>query len=186
MNLFIGILPDESANHKIRKVVGEIGRIFDGQQVPVRWVKPETFHVTVFHVGKDISLVKRLLLKNKVKKISFQTFEISFKSVRLGISRKYKELVFLVVDNGDENMRKITEQIDMDGKIRGANTFVPHLTLGRVSKELSDEEYRNLSRDLENVSKDLNIEEISFAVKEVYLIKSDQGNYDILMNCSAC
>jgi len=184
MNLFLGIFPDDSANHKIRKVIGEVGRIFDGQQVPIRWVNPDTFHVTVFHVGNDISLVKKVVLKKAIKKIEFKPFELSFKSVRLGISRKYKELLYLMIDKGDDEMRKITEQLDVKGDIRGANTFVPHLTLGRVSKELSEEEFKNLSRDLENVSTELNIEEISFIVREMYLLKGENGNYEVLINCS--
>ena len=186
MNFFLGIIPDESANHKVRKVIGEIGRVFDGQQIPVRWVKPDTFHVTLLFVGKDISPLKNFLLKNKVQKISFKPFKLSFKNVRLGISRRYKELVYLSVEEGDEQMRLITEQLDLSGKIRGANNFIPHLTLGRVSKELSEEEYRNLSKDLEMVSKILDIQDIVFEVKEIYLIKSNNQNYDIVTNCSAC
>jgi len=185
MNFFVGIIPDDSANHKMRKVVGEIGRVFDGQQIPVRWVKPETFHVTILFVGKDTSLVKRLLLKNKIKKIRFKPFKISFKSLRLGISRRYKELVYLSVNKGDDEMRLITEQLDPQGNIRGANSFTPHLTLGRVSKELTEEEFRNLSRDIEMVSNQMSIEEIFFNVTEVFLIKSKKGIYDVVMNCSA-
>jgi len=185
MNFFLGIIPDTKSNHKIRKIVGEIGRVFNGQQIPVRWVNPDTFHVTILFVGKDISLLKRYLLKRKIQRISFKPFDISFKSVKLGMSRRYKELVYLSVADGDEQMRSITEQLDPQGNIRGANTFVPHLTLGRVSKELTDEEFRNLSRDIDMMSKELNISNISFRVEEIFLIKSSDGNYDIVMNCLA-
>lgn len=185
MNFFLGVIPDDSANHKIRKVIGEIGRVFDGQQIPVRWVNPDTFHVTLLFVGKDISPVKLFLLRNKVKKISFKKFNISFKSVRLGISKRYKELVYLSVNNGEEDMRKITEQLDLKGDIRGANSFTPHLTLGRVSKELTEEEFKNLSKDLDMMSKNMNIEDINFDVNEIFLIKSKDNGYDIVMNCLA-
>lgn len=185
MNFFLGVIPDDNANHKIKKIIEEIGRVFDGQQIPVRWVKQETFHVTVLFVGKDISPIKLLLVKNKIKRISFKPFKISFKSARLGISKRYKELVYLSVNNGDDEMRSITEQLDSKGDIRGSNSFVPHLTLGRVSKELSDEEYRNLSKDLDMVSRNISIEDISFDVKEIFLIKSKDNTYDIAMNCLA-
>ncbi len=185
MNFFLGIIPDEMCNHKIRKIVGEIGRVFDGQQIPIRWTNPDTFHVTVLFVGKDISFVKRFSLKQKMKKVIFKPFNISFKNVKLGISRRYKELVYLTVEKGDDKLRKIIEQFDPHGDIRGANSFVPHLTLGRVSKELSDEEFKNLSRDIDRMSKELNIQEISFTVTDICMIKSDKGNYDIVMNFSA-
>jgi 2'-5' RNA ligase len=185
MNFFLGVIPDDRSNHKIRKIVGEVGRVFDGQQVPVRWVNPDTFHVTILFAGKDISFLRRFLLKRKLKKIYFKPFEISFKSVKLGMSKRYKELVYLSVLNGDEQMRNITEQLDPQGNFRGANSFIPHLTLGRVSKELTDEEFRNLSKDIDMMSEKLNIKDISFMVENIFLIKSDNGNYSISMNCSA-
>ena len=36
MNFFLGFFPDEKSNYKIRKVVGEVGRIFDDFSIPVR------------------------------------------------------------------------------------------------------------------------------------------------------
>ena len=185
MNFFVGIIPDDSTNHKIRKVVREVGRVFEGQQIPVRWINPDTFHVTVLFVGKDISPVRKILFKNKIKKIIFKPFKISFKSLKLGISGKYKELVYLSINQGDDEMRSITEQLDPQGNIRGANSFIPHLTLGRVSKELTDEESSNLLRDIGRVSSQVDIKNIVFDVKEVFLLKSKDGVYEIVMNCSA-
>ena len=185
MNFFLGIVPDSSANHKVRKVIGEVGRVFDGQQIPVRWVKPDTLHVTLLFVGKDISPIKLLLLKKKLKKIIFEPFEISFKSARLGITRRYKELVFLPVANGDEEMRKIIEQLDFKGDIRGSNSFIPHLTLGRVSKDITEEEFKNLTKDLDMVSESLDMGCIKFLVKEIFLIKTNKGAYDVVANCEA-
>ena len=185
MNFFVGIIPDDSTNHKIRKIVRETGRVFEGQQIPVRWSNPDTFHVTVLFVGKDISPVKKVFLKKKVKKILFKPFKISFKSLKLGIAGKYKELIYLSINKGDDEMRAITEQLDPQGNIRGANSFIPHLTLGRVSKELTDEESSNLLRDIGKMFSQIDIEEIAFEVKEVFLLKSKDGNYDIVMNCLA-
>ena len=185
MNFFVGIIPDDSTNHKIRRVVREVGRVFEGQLIPVRWINPETFHVTVLFVGKDISSVRKILFKNKVKKILFKPFKISFKSLKLGIAGKYKELVYLSIDKGDDEMRAITQQLDPQGNIRGANSFIPHLTLGRVSKELTDEESSNLLRDIGRVSSQVGIEDISFDVKEIFLLKSKNEVYEIVMNCSA-
>jgi 2'-5' RNA ligase len=185
MNFFVGIIPDDSTNHKIRKVVREVGRVFEGQQIPVRWVNPDTFHVTVLFVGKDISPVRKILLKKKVKKILFKPFKISFKSLKLGIAGKYKELIYLAIDKGDDEVRAITEQLDPQGSIRGANSFIPHLTLGRVSKELTDEESRNLLKDIGRVSNQVGIEGIVFDVREIFLLKSKDGVYEIVMNCSA-
>jgi replicative DNA helicase len=40
--------------------------------------------------------------------------------------------------------------------------FVPHLVLGRVSKDLSNQEYMNISRDLSRVAKELNVSKLTF------------------------
>ena len=52
----------------------------------------------------------------------------------------------------------------------------------RVSKDLTDQEYSNICRDLQVVSKDLDIAEIEFTVDQLRLIKSSEGNYEILMS----
>jgi len=67
-------------------------------------------------------------------------------------------------------------------KLKDEGNFVPHLTLGRVSKDLSDEEYSNLCKDLAVVAKGLDIEKIEFYVNDIKLIKSSGDNYSVLMN----
>ncbi len=158
MNYFLGFFPDEKTNYKIRKVVGEVGRIFKDFDIPVRWVKPETFHINLYSVGERYSFFHRLFLKHKFKKILFKPFDISFGKVRLGISRKYRELVYIDVNEGGEQLRELLHQVRGNLKGNDSSTFVPHLAIGRVSKDLSEEEYRNLVKDIQNISKTLNIE----------------------------
>ncbi len=185
MNYFLGFFPDEKTNYKIRKVVGEVGRIFKDFDIPVRWVKPETFHITLYTLGERHSIFNRFLLKHRFKKISFKPFDISFGKVKLGISRKYRELIYIDVNEGGEQLRELLHQVRGNLKGNDSSTFVPHLAIGRVSKDLSEEEYRNLIKDIHNISKTLNIEEISFTVSEIFLIKNSKGDYSILMKFDA-
>lgn len=185
MNYFLGFFPDEKANYKIRKVVGEVGRIFKDFDIPVRWVKPETFHISLLMLGERFSLIDRFLLKRKVQKISFKPFNISFGKVRLGISRKYKELIFLDIDKGGQELRELFLEMNRSIKSKDSSSFIPHLTIGRVSKEISEEEYRNLVKDIQNISTSLNIEDISFKVSEMYLVKSREGSYSPLIKFEA-
>jgi len=185
MNYFLGFFPDQKANYKIRKVVGEVGRIFRDFDIPVRWVKPETFHLSLYILGDRFNIFQRFLLSRKLKRISFQPFTISLGKVKLGISRKYKELVYLDINKGGEDLRELLHIIRKEIPGKDSSTFVPHLTIGRVSKDLSEEEYRNLLKDIHNISKSLNIEEISFTVNEMYLVKSTEGNYSLHMKFDA-
>ena len=181
MNFFLGFFPDEKSNYKIRKVVGEVGRIFDDFSIPVRWVKPESYHISLYYLGERLLIIKRFFLSRRLTKLKFKPFTITLREVKLGIFRQYKDLVYLDLKEGGDHLRDIL--LEVRGIVKGddINKFVPHLTIGRVSKDLSEQEYRNIVKDISNISKKLNIEEISFEVSELYLVKSREGVYKILM-----
>jgi 2'-5' RNA ligase len=185
MSYFLGFFPDEKANYKIRKVVGEVGRVFKDFDIPVRWVKPEGFHISLYMLGSRVSFLKRFFLKRKISKIQFKPFDVSFNKVKLGISRKYRELIFLDIDKGGEEIRNLFWEISKSIESDDSSSFIPHLTIGRVSKELSEEEYRNLVKDIQNISKSLQITEITFTVQEIYLIKSKEGIYSPVIKFKA-
>jgi 2'-5' RNA ligase len=185
MNHFLGFFPDEKANYKIRKVVGEVGRVFEDFDIPVRWVKPENFHISLYMVGSRVSFLRRFFLKRKLSKIKFKPFEVSFGKVKLGISRKYRELIFLDIDKGGEEIRNLFWEISKSIESGDTSSFIPHLTIGRVSKELSEEEYRNLVKDIHNISKSLQIKDITFTVQEIYLIKGKDGIYSPVIKFDA-
>jgi 2'-5' RNA ligase len=185
MNYFLGIFPDEGANYKIRKVVGEVGRIFKDFDIPVRWVKPETFHISLYYLGDTFNIFQRFFFNRKIKKISIKPFTVRLGKVKLGISRKYRELVYIDLSEGGEEIRELYHQIKQTIKNKDYATFVPHLTIGRVSKDLSEEEYRNLLKDIHNISQSLHVRDISFTVTEIYLIKSKDGNYTPLIKFDA-
>lgn len=185
MNYFLGFFTDEKSNYKIRKVVGEVGRVFDDFGIPVRWVKPETYHITLFYLGENLNPIKRFLLSRRLKKFVFKPFSVKLNTVRLGISRNYKELVYLDLLEGGDTLRNLYLDIHKIVGTNDSSKFVPHLTIGRVSKDLTEEEQRNISKDLSNICESLNIEDISFNIYELCLVKSEDGNYSILIKLSA-
>ena len=54
MSFFLGFIPDRESNYKIRKVVGTIGMIFNDFGIPVRWVKPSSYHITLYYLERGI------------------------------------------------------------------------------------------------------------------------------------
>ena len=63
--------------------------------------------------------------------------------------------------------------------------FIPHLTLGRISEDLSKEEYRNVSIDIAKLSKKLNLDNIEFSADNLYFINSKNGVYSFKMKFEA-
>ncbi len=182
MSFFIGIFPDENTVNDIKKVVGEVEKVFDGFEIPVRWSKPEKYHVTLIHLGNSLPFYKRLFFKYKLKTFSLKRFKIKFNTVKLGISRKYKELIYLDLLEGGDDMRELFLELRNTLCLQDDSNFLSHLTLGRVSKELSDQEYSNICRDLSVVTKRLDIEKIQFFVNELKLVKSTDEDYKVLMS----
>ena len=185
MSYFLGFVPKKESKEKIGKVVDEIGMMFDDFGIPVRWVKPKTFHISLYYLGERLSFLSRFILGRKMKKVEFKKINVSFATVKVGISRNYKELVYLELKDGGEEMRELLLQLR--NKLGGKDTsmFVPHLTIGRISKDLSQEEYRNVAKDISRVSKKLKLDEIEFTVDTIYLIESKDGDYSFKMKFEA-
>jgi len=185
MSYFLGFIPDQESKSQIRKVLFEVSTIFEDFDIPVRWVKPNTFHISLYYLGERLDLFKQLLLKRKISKIRFKKIKVSVGSIKVGISRNYKELVYLDLKEGGEELRELLLQVrGINGK-QDTTMFVPHLTIGRISKDLTKEEYRNVSNDISRLSKRLKLSDIQFTIDSMYLIESKNGNYSFKMKLEA-
>ena len=184
MNFFLGIFPDKETAGQINKVVSEVEKVFEGFDIPVRWSKPDKYHMTLIYLGEKLPFYKRLFFKYKLKNFSIKRFKLRFNKVKLGISRKYKELIYMDLIEGGEEMRKLYLELRNLLNLQDEGNFIPHLTLGRVSKELTEQEYANLCRDFSVVTKKLDVDKIQFFVNELKLVKSDDGEFQVLINFS--
>ncbi|KUK67562.1 MAG: RNA ligase/cyclic nucleotide phosphodiesterase [candidate division WS6 bacterium 36_33] len=184
MNFFLGIFPDKETVKEIKSVVVEVEEVFEGFDIPVRWSKPDNYHMTLIHLGEKLPLHKKLFFKYKLKNFSLARFKLKFNKVKLGINRKYKELIYMDLLEGGDEMRKLYLELRNLLNLQDDGNFMPHLTLGRVSKELTDQEYANICRDLSVVTKRLDINKIQFFVNELKLVKSKDGEYQVLINLS--
>ena len=178
-NTFLAIFPNEESNHKIRKVIGEIGRVFEGEQISVRWCKPENIYIEVFDFG-NINFIKKQLILFKLKKEKFLTFNISLLECKLGLNRKYKDLVFLALDKGADELRDIVFSLRGRFKTKDISQFIPHISIGRVNKDLTAQEYTNLLTDIRNINKKLKIKDIKFEANEIFLVKREGDNLKVI------
>ncbi|HQC39430.1 MAG TPA: 2'-5' RNA ligase family protein [Candidatus Dojkabacteria bacterium] len=185
MSIFLGFFPDNKSNNEIASVAEDVKEIFDDLGIKVRWSNPCTYHSTLLFLGKSSFPLKVFIIKNKLKKFQFKKFKVKFNSVKLGISRQYRELIFLDFLEGGEEMRVLYLELKKIIGDKGDINFIPHLTLGRVNKDLSAQESANIIKDLTNVSKKMNVNEIAFEVSEIKLVESEDGKYSFLLDVNS-
>ncbi len=180
MGYFLGFIPDKESINKIKQVIEEVSILFDDFGIPVRWSKPNSFHITLIYLGESMFFLYRMYLMYKLKNVCFRGFNIRFNTIKLGISKQQRGLIYLDLLEGGDELRDMFFSIEKKIKIANMSTFLPHLTIGRVNKDLSDEEYRNLVKDIQNVSKNMKIKDIQFFVNDISLIKGDINGNTVL------
>lgn len=186
MSFFLGFSLNNDSIDSVEKIREEVGKVFDGFEIPVRWSKKENYHMTLLYLGNTFPFYNKFLLQHRLKDLRFKRFKVRFNTVKLGISRKYKELIYLDLFEGGEEMRNLLLQVMDLLKVKDSDNFIPHLTLGRVSKELTDQEYSNICRDLAVVTKKLDIKSVEFYIDDVKLMRSEDGQNYVLMNFKDC
>jgi len=182
MSIFLGFFPDGKSKEKIFTVTESVKEVFKDFGIDVRWSNPKTYHCTLLNVGDKVSPLILALYKMYLKKYEFKKFSIRFNAVKLGITRKYRELIYLDVLEGGEQMREIYLQLKHLLKNKEDVNFIPHLTLGRVNKDLTQQESMNIVKDLSNISKKMSVNKISFEVNKIDLVQSKDGEYEIQMS----
>lgn len=179
MNYFLGFFPDDDSRKKISDVAVGVKDVFEGFDIKVRWSQPKSYHITVLFLGTKFPFPKVLMCKQKLKKFSFRKFKVRFNSIKLGISRKYRELLYLDLLEGGDEMRQLHLELRNITGTKEDTNFIPHLTLGRINKDLSTQEYMNIAKDLSVVTKKLKVNKIEFEVQSIDLVKSEEGLYSI-------
>jgi len=180
MNYFLGYFPDQKTNQQLRMVMGKVGSIFDGQSIPVRWVKPENFHVSVLFVGNDIGFAKKKLIAMRLKRTEIPSFEITFDNVQLGISRMHKGLIYVGIGEGGDKLRDLLFDLRKKLKHQDRGRYVPHLTLGRVSKDLLPQESSNIRRDLKTINKEMSLEKLGISADRLRFVEGGEEEFKML------
>lgn len=54
MGYFLGFIPDKESINKIKQVIEEVSILFDDFGIPVRWSRPNSFHITLVYLGESL------------------------------------------------------------------------------------------------------------------------------------
>lgn len=131
---FIAIELEEEIREKIARLEEQLKR---DSQADVKWVKKENLHLTLKFLG-NISLLSLNDIYKEIKSAVTQQspFEIDFKELGAFPSLKAPRVIWLGVDKGREEVKKLSSLIEEGlsklGFEREGKEFRTHLTLGRV------------------------------------------------------
>jgi RNA 2',3'-cyclic 3'-phosphodiesterase len=129
MRLFIALdIPDE--------VRSRLARYLDGVREfapDARWVKPESFHVTLKFIGeqKEDQLER---IKRELATVHTQPFDISFRGQGFFPNPRSPRVFWLGIEAPDllpQLAQSIDEAVSRTGVPRETNPYRPHLTLAR-------------------------------------------------------
>lgn len=178
---FIGIFPDQKTVETLTDISARAAEIFSTQGIPIRWMQPDKYNISILFAGKSLNFFKKKFISYRLGKYEFKPFEISMGHIKLGISKKYRELVFFTVEDGADQMRDMVLDLSGKLKVQRESAFIPHITLGRVNKDLSDMEFKNLTDDITRLNKlMMKMPAIKFAVKKLYFVESDGENFKLV------
>jgi 2'-5' RNA ligase len=150
MRLFVGIPLDEEARRGVEKVVKKLKR----GHWPVKWEKPEKWHVTVAFLGELTETEIDKVIKAVEKGVrGIKPFEIRLKGLGSFPDLVLPRVVWLGLKGDLKNMARIYKgvreelrklKLEFDEK-----PFRAHVTLGRVSKEARRKQRLELGKYLQ-------------------------------------
>lgn len=128
MRLFIGIdIPDQ-----LREQISEFVHRIRPHAPDARWVKPETYHVTLKFIGEWREDVERL--KAALEAVKAQPIEIAFRGFGFFSPRNPK--AFWVGIHANDSLPALAAAIDAECAKLGIRSedhaYTPHLTLART------------------------------------------------------
>ena len=177
-NYFLGIFPDIEVSKKIAKSAIEIRKIFASQGINVKWVEPEKYHLSLLFIGHEISFFRKLLIKNRVSKYSFDPINIEISGYKAGISNRYRELIFLTIGQGADQLRELVTDLSNKTGVKRDQVFIPHITLGRVGKDLTDQEYSNILTEVKEITIP---DPIIWQAQTINFVVSDLDKYSLIV-----
>jgi len=182
MNHFLGFFIDDQSRKKIVESVGNMSDIFSDIGIQVRWIKPSNYHIKLQSLNGDIGPIKKLYISKKIEEIFKEPVSVSMGNIKLGTNRNMRSLLYMEMENGGDALRELKYEMAKTLRLKDSMHFLPHVAIGRMNKDLSNQEVSNIIKDIRNVSESINRNEIQFDINEIDLVRVKEGDYEILKN----
>lgn len=121
----------------------------------IRWVNPDNFHITLKFLGntsEDKIDVISEVINNTVK--PFSMFKIDFDSTGVFGSRYKPRVIWFGIKDNEQLKRlgvELINNIDDSGIPKDRQNFVPHLTIGRITKIVDKHTFNNKIKEVKDV-----------------------------------
>lgn len=167
MKYSLGFNLDSKTKENIDHISNDIMNIFKGQGIPARWIYKDNYQI-VLHNFSKLPFIKRKLLERKIHTLQPISEILTLYRVKIGVSGRMKDLIYISIDKGGEYLRHIKSQLINEFKLVDNEKFVPHIVIGRVSKDLTKQEHSNLIRDIDVLQQ--NFQGVEFYISNMELI----------------
>ena len=129
MRVFVGLDIDPEIRERMTRYLEGVR----GFAPEARWVKPESFHVTLKFIGEQKDeLVEEI--KRELATVRAQPFDISFRGNGFFPNARSPRVFWLGIEAGGQ-LRQLAQSVDeavsRTGVARETNDYQPHLTLAR-------------------------------------------------------
>ncbi len=185
MNHFLGYFIDDKSREKIIDSMDDISEIFSDMGIQVRWIKPSDYHIKLQNLSEDIGPLKKLYISKKVDQIFDKPITVSLGDIKLGSNRSMRSLLYMEIEQGGDTLRDLKYKMANTLKIKDNGYFHPHVAIGRINKDLSNQEISNIVKDIKNVLDSKVTRTIQFDINQIDLVRVKDSNYEILKNFKA-
>jgi 2'-5' RNA ligase len=169
MKIFVGVELPKKISNEITKI-----RNSDFENiVDIKWIEESDCYITLKFLGR-ISNLKIERIIQRLKKITFEDFELESKEVGFFHNDRFIEVIFLGL-KPEKKIIELHNKVDYELRdIFGLDkTFKGHIILGRI------ENIKNKEKFFEKI-KNLKLKTNKFKVKNFKLVKNEDGMYKIL------
>ncbi len=142
VRLFVGVRLTMQTVRALEAVLPGLKQRAEAEAVPVRWVAPENFHITLKFLGwarSDAMYALRDALTGVAQNAS--PFAFATSGVGAFPDERKARVVWAGISTGGEPLRTLAEQVDRACAALGfaaeSRPFHPHITLGRIREPAS-------------------------------------------------
>jgi 2'-5' RNA ligase len=164
---FIALELSPEVKKEISRIIGELKK----SDAEVKWVRPETVHLTLIFLG-EVSLETLERIKGRLGEIAKGTkgFDIALNALGTFPHWERAKVIWVGTSQGSETANDLAETVKRamqeEGFEREIRAFKSHLTLGRIRGS------KNKSK-LEEISSKVDVKPISTHISSIVLFKSE-------------
>jgi len=135
--LFISLNPESGDLVHLKDVFPEIKK--DLESYPVKWIEPDKFHMTLRFLGDvEEQNIEPLACTLDRLKFDFELIEFSTDKIGFFPDSRYPNVIYaglLEKGNSAEQLVSFIDRIILNFGVKPEKRFVPHITLGRFSRD---------------------------------------------------